>query len=463
MRLVGISSALFLVLMPGATVFIHEVGGHDGARIAQLALSLMCALVLMLRPPTLAKWSVQAKFIIALAVLLALVSIARAPDRIHATRELALWLGLIPIAWALAGLLQVRPEAGFLVSASATTIYATLVLMLALSALAANGPAAYAELFVGYDNRRFFNHVQTVALPLTVTAALVAENPRLRALAWIGAIGSTSLLLASGGRATMLALLVGVACAVLISRREGLPAAKGFGLMLMAGAAVYAVVFILLPAVLGVAVTSPQEYRVERLSSDQSRGQLWGAAVAQIREAPWFGIGPMHYARGPNLKAAHPHNVYLQVAAEWGVPMFLLLTGLAGRALAGLCRAIRQCPPGSQRRIGIGLLITWIAIAVDGAMSGNFVMPVSQVWIAFAAGWTWSWWLHNAPPPRVLLESGSPMALRRAAFLALFLLQFWLCWDVWPEVVDLPSHVAKTMATAPNAGANPRFWSHGWF
>ena len=68
-------------------------------------------------------------------------------------------------------------------------------LLLAVYFNALTGNTSYALVrgggrIAGYDNHRFFNHVQTVALPLTVTAALIAVNPRLRALAWAGAIGS---------------------------------------------------------------------------------------------------------------------------------------------------------------------------------------------------------------------------------------------------------------------------------
>jgi O-antigen ligase len=449
-------------MIPLATVQSQELGGHDAARISQLALSLACAGALMLCAPASTKQGVWRWLILGLVVPLAILSTALAPDRVHAAREFALWIGLVPIALTVAGLLQVRPQAGFLISASATAIYASLVLILALTTLAASGPFVHSELFVGYDNRRFFNHVQTVALPLTMTAALVAESPRLRSLAWVGTIASTSLLLASGGRATALALSVGVVCAGLIFRRAALPAAKAFGLALVVGTAIYLIVFALLPALLAVSGTSQHEFRVERFSSDQSRLQLWSVALTQIFEAPWFGIGPMHYAHWPNPKAAHPHNVYLQVAAEWGMPMLLLLVGLAGRALVALCRAIQQ-QSGNRQRLGMGLLITWVAIAVDGVFSGNFVMPVSQVWIAFAAGWTWSWWRENAPAATSSPSAeGSPW-LRRIAFTGIFLSQVWLCWSVWPELTNLSRHLEQSMIAVPNARTNPRFWSHGWF
>ena len=71
--------------------------------------------------------------------------------------------------------------------------------------------------------------------------------------------------------------------------------------------------------------------------------------------------------------------------------MLLLVVGAGLPALRRFALAVRQCPDARQRDCGIGLFLACVAIAVDGLFSGNFVMPVSQVWIAFTFGWAMAW------------------------------------------------------------------------
>lgn len=183
-----------------------------------------------------------------------------------------------------------------------------------------------------------------------------------------------------------------------------------------------------------------------------------------MEQSPWLGIGPMHYAHYPNLKAAHPHNIYLQTAAEWGLPMLLLVIGLGVSALRNLALAIRRCPQAQQRDCGVGLFLACIAIAVDGLFSGNFVMPVSQVWIAFTFGWALAWVARQrTTEPGVRVEGGGKISLQRVAVLGLLVSQLWLAWSVWPEARHLDEHVKQVMDQAPNTKMHPRFWWHGWF
>jgi hypothetical protein len=101
---------------------------------------------------------------------------------------------------------------------------------------------------------------------------------------------------------------------------------------------------------------------------------------------------------------------------------------------------------------------------VDGLFSGNFVMPVPQVWIAFTIGWAMAWMAgRRRAAQTVLPASRGRIELQRLAALALLVSQLWLAWDAWPEVRRLDEHIKQTVERAPSAKMNPRFWSHGWF
>ena len=170
----------------------------------------------------------------------------------------------------------------------------------------------------------------------------------------------------------------------------------------------------------------------------------------------------MHYAHFPNPKAAHPHNIYLQVAAEWGVPMLVLLLALASRALWRLARTIRGVPDGLARAEGSGLLIAFLAILADGFVSGNFVMPVAQMWIVLCCAWTMAWTRLNGPP--VTTAAPASVWWPRLAAVALLASQLWLVMDVWPEATHLQAHFAHVRShLAHGARPSPRFWSDGWF
>ena len=58
----------------------------------------------------------------------------------------------------------------------ASAAYVAVILLLVIAGYLAGQPLKRAELFVGYDSYRFFNHVQTAALPVAVLALCVARR-----------------------------------------------------------------------------------------------------------------------------------------------------------------------------------------------------------------------------------------------------------------------------------------------
>jgi len=280
-------------------------------------------------------------------------------------------------------------------------------------------------------------------------------------LGWFAAGGGFALLLAVAGRATLLGIAM---AAVLVGVLHGRAAARLLGNLLRAlvlGLVLFAGFFLLLPWFTGVAPVLSDTYYGSRLGSVEARLYLWQLALSQIGQSPWLGVGPMHYAHHPNPEAAHPHNIYLQVAAEWGLPALLLSLLLAAMAMRRFHQRIVDCTDTTSRDVGIGLQMACIAAAIDGLFSGNFVMPVSQVWIAFTVGWAWAWYrAQSAPQVANVVHRG---IWRQAPAWLLLASQVWLCWSVWPELAALPEYLRQAREQVPNLLSNPRFWSHGWF
>jgi putative inorganic carbon (HCO3(-)) transporter len=460
-----VAVAAYLLLIPLLAVMTERIGGHDVARVAQLGLGLVCALVLALDA---GRHSVRAgatyAALLGLIALLALASTLQSPDRVMAARELAVFAGMIAIALVVARLRDAVLTPSRITSIASAAYVAVVLLIIGMTYLGGQR-LNRAELFIGYDSYRFFNHVQSAALPLTILALTVAPHRSwLLWVSWLSAIGGFALLFAVTGRGTLVGIAAGALAIGALFGRASFPILKKLALAATLGLVAFAFLFWLLPVATGVPSGLNETYYRNRVVSDESRFLLWRIAVAYAEQSPWLGIGPMHYAHYLNSKAAHPHNIYLQIAAEWGLPMLLVLLGLGGHALHKMALAIRRCPDSRQRDCGTGLFLASVAIVVDGLFSGNFVMPASQVWIAFTFGWAIAWVASQRgagqPAPA---EGVRPISLGMIAAPLLLASQVWLTWNVWPEIQQLDEHVKQAMARAPNPKTNPRFWSHGWF
>ncbi len=458
--------ALFLLAIPLASVSISGIGGHDLARLAQIGLLLTSSAIALSTAGSRGILRVSRGEVLFLVVLtgLSLASVASAPEAAMAAREAALFVGLTAIALQLRALVKASNTLALLTS-SASLLYGGTVFMLVIVVTVAGESVARLDLFLGYDNHRFYNHVQTAALPL----ALVSMAPQLprttRLLAKLALVGGLALLLASGGRGTMLALAAAALTMAVIGGRKAVPPLRTLAAAALAAAALFGLLFVASPALHGGAATAAAgfaDYSPARLVSDQSRLSLWQPAWALIEQSPWFGAGPMHYARLTELKGAHPHNIYLQIGAEWGLPMLVLMVGAAVALLWRLARAARAAADEHQRWLGLGLAGAWTAVLCDGFVSGNFVMPVSQVWIAVTAGWSLAWLASQAAVDNAPAAAVSPIS-RRVLPAAVLALQLWLVADVYPEAMRLGAHLKELQLASPGQFDKPRFWSIGRF
>lgn len=451
----AIAVAAWLLAVPlGLPLLDTHATVHDTARALQIALMALCALTAL---PALAatRWRWP------LLLLLAATAATLQADRLDmAWREAATYFGLFAVAAAVAQALSQPGPRALLRWAivAATGLYALAVLGVALLAGAADAPLQHAELIFGYANRRHFNHVQTVAVLLCLLIAAGDDDPRLRRAAALAAAASLALLALTLGRATILAGTVGLLAAAWASRSTRL--LRIAAACAVAGLVLYLAVFQLWPAVWGRAAAASADQAVGRLASDQSRAVLWAWALAAWREAPWTGIGPMHLAQRFNGMVAHPHNLPLQWLAEWGPVCLLLASALLARFVRRLWRAARGSAPAA------GGLALMLAAAVDSLFSGNAVMPVSQVWIAVAAGWAWqALRQHEGVALPAMPTAPQPLqaALRWLAALALMAQPVALAVATAQDWPGLPERLEALAERFPGEQRSPRFWSHGWF
>ncbi|UUX97772.1 O-antigen ligase family protein [Aquabacterium sp. J223] len=459
---------VFLFSMPWVLYPAHHRSPHDVARIIVMAITLLAAWSLprvVLTPRRLLRLSVVPMALAAL-VSLALLSAAVAPVREVAFRELAQLVGLVCVSAMVAMQTGHQREERLLLLACVwgSAAYSALVLTLVLSGTAAQAAGLREDVFVGYANYRFFNHVQSIALPvLAIAATHAAAGGALRRWAWFSLVSGFAFLFFLGGRATLSGLAVGWLICAVCARGSAARLLRNLLLAAIAGLALYLLLFVIGPLVLGMPA---DRMDASRTGSVHARFELWRLAWGYIVSSPWLGIGPMHYAHYVNPEAAHPHNAYLQVAAEWGVPVAVLAIVLALTGLHRFMSRLRSTTDERQAVVGAGLLLALTSALVDAFFSGNLVMPVSQLWFAMVVGWAFAWYARQAPASD---GTGSTAAGERSLIqwilpLLLVSSQLWLWWSIWPEWTDLPAHLDRVKAElANNERLNPRFWSHGWF
>lgn len=118
---------------------------------------------------------------------------------------------------------------------------------------------------------------------------------------------------------------------------------------------------------------------------------LWESTWAMIVEHPWLGIGwgaywlvyPAYdfFIGDGGTKIVHAHNMYLNIAAETGLPgLLLFMTVMVGHFVYAL-RLRRRLPPGWRRGMTLGLAGALLSLAVSGL--GDYIMFNIQIAMLF--------------------------------------------------------------------------------
>ncbi len=152
---------------------------------------------------------------------------------------------------------------------------------------------------------------------------------------------------------------------------------------------------VVLPIVLAaVALLGPASIR-ERFSSLLKPGKVdsnefrivtWRTGIEMIRAHPWFGLGPeeprLQFDRYvppdiprplPSGWYGHLHNIYLQYAAERGIPTLLMMLWLLGQILYDCLRRVWRLPAGRSdlKFVLHGAVAVVIATMIAGIFEHN--------------------------------------------------------------------------------------------
>lgn len=465
---------LYVFLAPNVD-FAKQLAWHDGQRIAQLVL-LGVFLTGFVLPGVVvsivASWAAiprWSRLAICAAFTLGIGSSLQAPLSRWAFLEWAMSLLLLFVVLGVAAGIRAGGQAlqrflvlMFYATAAAYTVKAVVVYITMLTVGTSYGMEFnIRELFTGFSNIRFFGHLQTMLLPFLLLPSLWwAKTLRQRVL--LGGVPALwwMLVVASETRGTWIALLAGVFAVMVFGGRTGQRWIKWQIAGLGCGLACYGVFVFLVPYLL----EQPLSFlpRTEDITSLSSREVIWSAATSFTGANPLFGIGPMHFAYYANTVAAHPHNLILQLMAEWGLPAAVLFTTVfvsGGVTFAWRVKyALVQNDGREDSLIWIALLAALTGAVAQAMVDGVFVMPVSQILLALLCGWA----LGISHPAAGMKYVVSRTSLLLLTFLAVFAAGA-VIYGVAPEIGHLVERQEAYLAVRdPLTRLLPRFWTLGW-
>ncbi|MGZ5202670.1 MAG: O-antigen ligase family protein [Telluria sp.] len=454
-----------------AVIFLNfvEASGHDQQRLLELVLLCSAGLALAWQPGAVPALGREILYPLGAFFALGLISSAVAFAPRYAFYETSSLLLLLLVALA-AGRAMANDRStitrALQVFGAVATLYALKIVVVYLSVWILHAIPEVGDFTPGFSNIRHFNHTETVGLPLlALLYALAQKGSRLRAVWLVTAAIWCAVLLATGGRGTAVGLLAGAVVTLALRRRAALPFLRPFLLACVAGAVMYLVFFVLLPTMVGRLPFGEAGSLVQRTVADPASGRtlLWKRAVELIVAHPWLGVGPLHFAHdGADLNiGAHPHDWVLQIAVEWGIPALLALCTAIGFAARGLWRAGRLIAPADKA--DHAMFAAWLfigtAVVVDGLVSGNLVMPQSQLMIVFflacAAGWTWT----VVPASSAGQSHAAAFATRLLAVAAALT----LAWAVGPRFMDKGTEALTGSPDTTQGYVWPRLWREGFF
>jgi len=330
---------------------------------------------------------------------------------------------LLLLAYLLAGTLAAQAarhepstERLLLGAITASGILVTIIGLYQL--LQRSGEGLYARLLIGP-----FGYPNAMAGFLLVSggaAVALARGDRISSIR-IGSTAIGSILLASllltRSRGALAAAAVGFVAWIVV---EWGTRSRWRGLALFLGCAGVSVV---LACILWMSGILPLDFRrvadLADVSSFVWRWQILQWTWDMAKDYAWWGVGPgafpvalTHYQRIPYVSGENPHNLYLELAAEYGLPAAIFaLTAFVG-FLAQVRAMIQRLPvkEPSRQRLAV-LLATFVAFAAHSLVDLDWSFPAIAATVATMLG------LASAHLGRRLAEQSRARPLWKAIFI----------------------------------------------
>lgn len=463
-RFILLSIIFFVPLTPVLSVFSYDYNGHDLARAFQVLVGIVTALVIMVSKNRSHVEVFAEKFIWIIPIfIIGITSSAASNSPSNAIREVCLWISFSAVICLLSAQSKML-GAALKWSILGSTTYGLIILSIILLDILNGRNHQVENIPIGYINYRFYNHTQTIIIPLCLIGMMFFPKSSLMwsISKWCCAF-NLALLLVTVGRGTIVGLAGAAIMVGFLYRESAIPILRRLLVGIGIGLIGFFVLFFLIPYLLAGSTALEPAFYAPRTGSIGSRFYLWDLAKSMALERPFLGAGPMHFANTPNGDAAHPHNLILQMASEWGLPATLILLIMIIAFLRKLHYLIANCRTAEMKAVGIGTQMLVMAIIIDSMFSGVLVMPTSQMLgsVGIAISIMWMSEANKLTTPVLdneLLRYATPLSLS-----TVFISQIYLCITVITEFFELPTYLMYVMDNFPNPVLSPRFWSVGWF
>jgi putative inorganic carbon (HCO3(-)) transporter len=248
--------------------------------------------------------------------------------------------------------------------------------------------------FLDFANVRFFSQYQAYALfliPLAATLPGISRSWRIAV--YVVAANFWALQWMIGSRSVWLGAIAGTIAVLALTPRGRIAWLRPQAMLVVSGALIYLLFSEFVASTPGVAPVPGVGAVVEFGSqSDTDRMAMAATSLKMLGAHPLLGIGPGQWGLNQAVvKNAHPHNSLLQLLSEYG-----LLGGGAGVALVILlllfavsalrARTHLQTDQGADP-VTVSLCAALVMGLVDSLLSGNLIMPHSQILLCVIAGW----------------------------------------------------------------------------
>jgi O-antigen ligase len=331
-----------------------------------------------------------------------------------------------------------------------------------VSALLVSMPIGADTLLVGFANPRFPAHLQALTIPFLPVALSFFRHSILKVVVVVIGTLWWMCLTGSGSRTAWIALGAAMVVLVLVEGTRG-ESIRVHVRLCVAGAALYLFAFRGVPYVFNLESTV-EAGRLSEFGSLSLRVELWLLSARAIVADPLLGLGPMHFAYMRNGIAAHPHNFWLQIAAEWG-PVAGAVVAAASTML--WIRAVRLARlhslnhsqdhrGGVQAALPAGIaaaLTAWlVAIQTDGLMVVPTSLAASAIVLGLACGF---------------VTQGSVASLRPTSWRALHTVVLAgaaavLAFLPLDSFSDVKAREDFWLTANHGERMSPRFWQQGW-
>jgi O-antigen ligase len=161
---------------------------------------------------------------------------------------------------------------------------------------------------------------------------------------------------------------------------------------------------------------------------------------------------------------AHPHNFILQLGSEWGIiatVLFLLISCYACQRWFMKIHLFYQANRRDEGESLVYLAVTSsiLAVAAHSMVTGNFVMPLSQLIIFMVIGWALGIFSGKTDEPRPL---STPRPSSLILFSLIIMAVLFVIYAFYPDFIPFRQWIAQTSQQNPGI-LHPRFWSQGYF